>query len=285
MKLFLKSILIIAIVFLTTQGVFASERLLVLPDDIQFNSTNYAVFPDSSVMFATDVINNLKSSKRLQIVSMKEVRDALRSSTRIRELALKSIKEYKYNCNVDFIDLKALARVFRTNKVLLISSTTDAQNYFLKRSWWAFINLPGAEYIDPSYRLNTFATLVDVDKEEILWEKTYTKSIRADELRIVANSFAPASEQLNKIKFYSTTVISPEIAMYVEDRLVPTYVTMPNKIPQMPIKIKTIEVAQKVTEPEIKQNIEPVKLKTTVKRPVLIQTPDSLESNSWVNDL
>src|SRR5574344_844287 len=186
MKTIFKVIFSLAILFVSMQSCFATERILVLPDNVQFETTNYYIYPDSSTMFASDTFNALKMNKRLEIVSMKDVRDKLRSSILVNHLAQVIMKEFKYNYNVDFIDLKTFAKLFKTNKVLLITSTTDTQNYFMKRSIWSIINVPGTAQVDPSFKLNTYAVLVDVDNERVLWEKTYEKVIRTDEERMLA---------------------------------------------------------------------------------------------------
>ncbi len=79
---------------MSAKTVFAEEyKVLVLPDNIQFESTNYYIYPDSSVMFASDVINELKKDNRIQTVSMQEVRDALRNNTK---LAVKTKKKKRF---------------------------------------------------------------------------------------------------------------------------------------------------------------------------------------------
>jgi hypothetical protein len=286
MKRFFRLILTLSIILTVGQGCFAAENLLVLPDNINFESPNYYIYPDSSVMFASDVINNIKANKQIQIVSMKTVRDSLRMSSRTRELAHKVMDGYKYNYNVDFIDLKDLAKRFNTNKILLITSTTDSQNYVMKRSWWSFINVPGVALIDPTYRVNSMVSLVDVDKEVVLWEKNYSKSIRADEDRILAVNFAPASEQLTKLKYYSTNEISPDIALYVESKLVPSVITMPAARTVFMPKFKVQKV--KPYKPQNQNAIQNIDFKTPTlpeSRPVLNQIPDFMKNDSIGNDL
>lgn len=226
MKKFFKLLSIFCLVLLTAQACFAldskiGDNLLVLPDNLQFESTNYLVYPDSSVIFASDTINLFKKTGKIESVSMHDVREKFRKNLKLQLLAKNILKEYKYNYNVSFVDLKTLAHAFSTNKVLLITSTTDVQNYILRRTVWDVLNIQGANVINPAYRLSTYVALVDVDKEEVLWQKTFHKNINSFENRIVAVSFAPATEQLEHIKFYSEYVLSPEIAGVVEAKLAP----------------------------------------------------------------
>lgn len=219
---FLKLLLVFIFVFINAQGSYAENfKVLVLPDNIQFDSTNYLVYPDTSVIFASDTINELKKSGKVETVSMSEVRDALRKDTRLCVLTRKALKEFKYNYNISFVDFKSIARCFGTNKVLVITSQTDVQNYFLRRTLWDFLNIPGATVIDPAYKLSTYAALIDVDKETVIWQNTYYKSISSFENRMVALTFAPATEQLQKLKFYSTYLLSPDVARMVQFKMLP----------------------------------------------------------------
>jgi hypothetical protein len=263
---FLKLFVILFYVFFFVNTAIAEEyKVLVLPDNIQFNSTNYLVYPDSSVMFASDSINEIKKSGRLRTVSMNEIRDALRKNTKLNILTKNALKEFKYNYNIPFVDFKAIATYFGTNKVLAITSQTDVQNYFLKRTIWDFLNIPGLSVVDPTYRLSTYAALIDVDKEEVLWQQTYYKNISSMENRIIALSFAPATEQLEKIKFYSTYVLSPTICKMVEAKILP--VGLPNEnfnifVNTTP-RIKSKEVVipkENFILPQ--QNITPIRIKT-----------------------
>lgn len=228
MKKLFNLLLVLFTMLLVTQVAPAEEyKVLVLPDNIQFDSTNYFVYPDSSIIFASDTINEIKKSGKVETVSMSEIRDALRKNTKLSILTKKALKEFKYNYNIPFVDFKSIAQCFSTNKVLIITSQTDVQNYFLRRTLWDFLNIPGATVIDPAYKLSTYAALIDVDKEQVLWQNTYYKTISSRECRIIAQNFAPATEQLEKIKFYSSYLLSPDIASMVETSILPPPISIP----------------------------------------------------------
>ena len=230
MKRFFKLFMAIYFVFCTTQMTHADEyKVLVLPDNIQFESTNYYVYPDTSIMFASDIINEIKKEGKIETVSMTEIRDALRKNVHLRMLTKNAIKEFKYNYNIPFVDFKEIAHCFSTNKVLVITSQTDVQNYVLRRTIWDFLDIPGATVIDPAYKLSTYVALVDVDKEEVLWQNTYYKMISAMESRMIAQSFAPATEQLEKIKFYSLYLLSPDVARISAAKILPPQIISPQR--------------------------------------------------------
>lgn len=220
-------IILISAVFIAQVSRAEEYKVLVLPDNIQFDSTNYYIYPDSSVIFASDTINQIKKDDRIKTVSMTEIRDALRKNTKLSILTKSALKEYKYNYNIPFVDFKSIARCFDTNKILVITSQTDVQNYFLRRTLWDFFNIPGAAVIDPAYKLSTFVSLIDVDKELVLWQNTYYKTISSKESRMIAGNFAPATEQLEKIKNYSSYLLSPHVAKMVETSILPPPVLTP----------------------------------------------------------
>lgn len=226
-KLLKLSVFLVLGLFMTQACQAEDQKILVLPDTIQFDRTNYYIFPDSATMFATDTINEFKKDGRVQTVSMAEVRDTLRKNVAVYVLTKKALKEFKYNYNISFVDLKSIAHQFSTSKVLVITSQTDYQNYLLKRTLWDVLNIPGMKTVSPTYKLSTYVAFVDVDKEQIIWQNTYYKTISSFEDRMVAQNFAPATEQLEKIKFYSAYLLSPHIATTVEAKMFPPILPSP----------------------------------------------------------
>ncbi len=240
-------------VLFVAQSSFAEDyKILVLPDNIQFDSTNYLIFPDSSTMFATDTINEFKKHGLIQTVSMTEVRDALRKNTKLAILTKNAMKEYKYNYNIPFVDFKAIANCFDTDKILIISSQTDTQNYFMQRTLWDFLNIPGATVINPTYKMSTYVSLIDVNKEEIVWQSTYYKKIGAFENRIIAQSFAPATQQLEKIKSYSMYFLAPVVASTVQAKIIPPAILAPDK------NIITVSDKKQKNQQEMFPPLEPI---------------------------
>lgn len=222
MKRFLKIIVCLFFVLVTVQYAQADEyRVLVLPDNIEFDRTNYYIYPDSSVMFASDTINYIKKEGRVKTVSMNEIRDALRSNVKLTLLTKNALKEFKYNYNIPFVDFKSIAKYFNTDKVLIITSTTDVQSHFMQRTIWDFLNIPGAAVTEPAYKISTYVALIDVEKEEVIWQNTFYKKITEWENRMIATGFAPATGQLEKIKYYSMYYLCPQIAHTVQAKILP----------------------------------------------------------------
>lgn len=272
-KIFKLLIILFVMCSVLTEVRAQDYRVLVLPDNIQFESTNYYIYPDASILFASEIIDALNHSGKVKTVCMAEVRDALRSNLKLNLLAKNTLKEFKYNYNISFVDFRNIARKFSVDKVLIITSTTDAQNYILRRTAWDLLNVPGTTVVDPAYKISTFVALVDVEQEKILWQQTYRKSFSSMENRMLANTFAPASEQLDKLKLYSS-VLSPVIAKHVEDGVIPKLSVEAEVIP-VPAVVEDNEVP--VNNIQTPVNIEPM--------PFVQSKPRSKNNNFTINDL
>lgn len=276
-----KLFLIALFVCISTQTAWADNyKVLVLPDNVQFDSTNYLVYPDASIIFASDTINEIKKDGRVKTISMTEIRDTLRRNTKINILTRKALKEYKYNYNIPFVDFKAIGNQFGTNKILIITSQTDIQNYFLQRTLWDFLNIPGATVIDPAYKLSTYASLIDTEKEQVIWQGTYYKKISSMENRMVAQNFAPATEQMEKIKFYSSYYLSPTIAKKVQCAILPPPIILPSGQPV----INITDIKQEELLKEIETTQKSIDFKQNIVTPTPI-TPRFDNSGETINDL
>jgi len=121
------------------------------------------------------------------------------------------LHNYDVNYSIDFNTVQKLASRFKAKQVLLISCQMDAQNYITRRTLWDFLNIPGATVIDPAYRLTSQITLIDANNQIILWQENYHKLISSRESRIMTQAYSPSSEQLEKVKRYSTKFLSPQV--------------------------------------------------------------------------
>ena len=263
------------VVLLTTQLCYAEDfKILVLPDNLQFESTNYYIYPDTSTMFASDVIDSLNHSDKVKTVSMGEIRENFRKNQLLKSLSKRVLKEFKYNYNVCFVDLKTVAHSFSTNKVLLITSTTDVQNLLFTRTLWDFINLPGEPVICPTYSISTYVALIDVDNEKVLWQQQYKKSITSPNYGMIAVGFAPATQQLEPIKNYSD-LLSPQIARTIESKMAPT-----PPVTSVKADIVTTEPINTINPSSVQS-----KLETEIKTKPYVPIRPKYRGNSTINDL
>ena len=221
MRRIAKGILILAL-FVTNAVYAADYRVLVIPDNLSSKPCLDAfIYEDSSEFFANQVINRLNLSGTVESPTVSEVRDKLQRNQRLYLATRESLLRFKNGYNINYLNVQKLATMFNTNKVLLITSSADAQNYFIRRTFWDFLNIPGATVIDPAIKLSIYAVLIDTDRMVNLWEDTFYKTISSCENRMVANSLSPQTEQLEKIRDYSR-MLGPQIAHYVQASVVPS---------------------------------------------------------------
>lgn len=210
------------LMFFVCNTVFAADyRILVVSDNISNKPCLDAfVYEESAEFFANQVINKLNLSGTIEAPTISEVREKLSRNPRLNIATRESMLRFKKEYNINYINAKKLAAMFNTNKVLLITSSADAQNYFIRRTFWDFLNIPGASVIDPAIKLSTYAVLIDTDRDVNLWEDTFYKTISSCENRMVANAMGPQTQQLEKVRDYSR-MLGPQIASNVQARIVP----------------------------------------------------------------
>lgn len=188
-------------------------NLLVLPTSIFEEYTDYMIFPKSADIIATDIINIYNTHPQMSAVQLYQIKNSLNQSQNkyFKKEVVKMMHNYDVNYAIDYNTIQKLASRFRTKQVLLISCQMDAQNYITRRTLWDFLNISGATVIDPAYRLTTQITLIDANNQVVLWQENYHKLISSRENRIMTQAYSPSSEQLEKVKRYSTKFLSPQV--------------------------------------------------------------------------
>lgn len=207
---------------LLSSVVYAADyRVLVIPDNIASKpSVDTFIYETASEFFANQVINKLNLSGTVEAPTVSEVREKLTRNPRLNIVTRETMARFKKEYNINYVTVNRLAQMFNVNKVLLITTTADAQNYFIRRTFWDFLNIPGATVIDPAIKLSTYAVLIDSNRDVNLWEDTFYKTISSCEARMVANQLGPQTQQLEKVRDYSR-MLGPQIAHYVQASIVP----------------------------------------------------------------
>ncbi len=210
-----KIISLILFLFLICSGrCWATQyNVLVLPTSIFEEYTDYMVFPKSADIIAMDIVNIYNSHPQMSAVQLYQIKNALNQPANkyFKRDVVKMLHNYDVNYSIDFNTVQKLASRFKAKQVLLISCQMDAQNYITRRTLWDFLNIPGATVIDPAYRLTSQITLIDANNQIILWQENYHKLISSRESRIMTQAYSPSSEQLEKVKRYSTKFLSPQV--------------------------------------------------------------------------
>ena len=215
-KLFL-----VGIVLFCTPCLFVSavekKTVLILPDNIVTDSLalDSYIYNATPEFFSNEIITLLNKTDYIKSPTVSDERDLLKSNPSYLIPARDLMNKFKASYNINYALLKKVARINKQRYVLLLTSTIDSENYILRRTVWDFLNIAGATVIDPAYKINTYAVLVDTTNNSVLWSNTFYKTISVVESRILTRGPSPQTEQLQKIRDYSR-MLCPEIAQNVQ---------------------------------------------------------------------
>lgn len=212
MKIFVKVFLLI--LFIMAQPCFAATKtikVLVLPDTLAKKEMDAFIYPEASELISNDIVNYLNNVKGFSAPTVSYVKRVLYATDKSTRLTQKTMFDFKNTYNIDYMALKQINYNFRANWILLVASNMDVQNYFLRRTVWDFLNIPGAAVIDPAMRLSTQVYLIDPNKQVIVWQKNYQKLLSSRENRMIPTNFAPQTEQMEWIKRHSKMYLAPQV--------------------------------------------------------------------------
>lgn len=224
MKRFIK-LLIFCVIFAfgSFSASFSDElkpTVAVITDINHRAGTIYLVTGASTDIIASDIISRLNESN---LVYAPVLGDSMQKITRHLNIYTQTFfDEYKYNYNIDYINLKRITQELHADYILMVTSGLDVQSNFLKETILGKLGISGFEPVKPTYRLTTLLTLIDTKNEAVLWQELYKKDISAQNYDIGNVQFAPSYAQLSKIKEYSKRVaehVTPIINVAVHPEL------------------------------------------------------------------
>lgn len=208
-------ILVLFIFFACINECYAARfSFMVLPADLFLNTKrDYLVYPQSATLISTDIINYYNQHPDMSAIQIGHIRSYLErpENYRFKKEVQDFLTNYQNNYVINFATVQKLASIFKVKQVLLIGCNMDAQNYITRRTMWDFLDVPGATVLDAAYRLSTKATLIDPNNQVVLWQHNYQKLISSRENRMIPTTFNDSSEQLEKIKKYSTKFLTPQV--------------------------------------------------------------------------
>lgn len=216
-------ILVVGIVLFVAPYVNAEQyKVVVIPDNIvtENEALDSYIYNATSEFFANEIVNILNQTDYIKAPTISEERKLLKDSPACYIPARNLTTKFKTSYNIDYAQLKKIAAKSQAKYALLITSSIDSENYILRRTFWDFINIPGATVIDPAYKISTYAVLVDTSNNRTLWSNTFYKTISVVENRIITRGPSPQTEQLQKIRDYSR-MLCPEIAQNVQQKVLP----------------------------------------------------------------
>ena len=213
-KLFLVGV---ALFFIPFASAADKKTVLILPDNIvtEDAALDSYIYNQTAEFFSNEIITLLNRTDYIQCPTVSDERALLKSNPSYMVPAKDVTGKFKTTYNIDYPKLLRVAKASKSRYVLMLTSTLDAENYILRRTLWDFLNIPGATVIDPAYKINTYAVLVDTSNNSVLWSNTFYKTISAVESRILTRGPSPQTQQLEKIRDYSR-MLCPEIAQNVQ---------------------------------------------------------------------
>lgn len=179
--------------------------VVVLSDTGHRNGTTYLVSGASSDIFASDIINELNKTNHIYAPLLGENMAKI-TQRNIPLYYMTFFNDYRYNFNVDYVNLKRVTSNIPCDYILLITSGLDIQSSFLKDTWWNKFGIAGIDPVNPTYKLTTLMTLVDKKSYNVIWQDMYSKDISAKNYDLGYAQFAPSYSQLTKIKKYSNNI-------------------------------------------------------------------------------
>lgn len=191
------------------------KTIAVISDVGHRNGSNYLICGAAADIIAADIINRINTSGRMKAPLLGDTMSQI-TRTSIPLYYVSFFNEYKYNYNVDFVNLKRVTKSIDADYILMVTSGLDVQSGFLKDTWWNKLNVPGMDPVKPTYKLATLITLVDKSTYNIVWQDMYLRDIEAENYDLGIVQFSPSYSQLSKIKKYSKNL--SEYAVGVIDK-------------------------------------------------------------------
>ena len=210
------------ITFFLLIGNFANAeqyKVLVLPVDLFNVCENYYCFPETSEIFADDVINTFSLNKKISTYNLYETRKKILENPQIKSYTITALNRFKNSNTVDFIALKKISEIFDTNSILLISSSVNQTN--LRRNIWEILEITTAFEAYNRFSLETNAVLVDSVNDIVMWSGKYKRALGDNEARFWAKNMADATSHLEKLRLYSKEILSKDITENIVLRFYP----------------------------------------------------------------
>lgn len=221
--------------------------IIVLSDSNHRNGTTYLICGAASDIIASDIINRMNHTGRIKAPLLGDNMSKVTQNLPLYSATF--FKEYKYNYNIDFVNLRRLTRNMQADYILMVTSGLDIQSQFLKETWWNKWGISASEPIVPTYRLVTMLTLVDKKSYKIVWQDLYERDIKAKNMDIGVTQFSPTYSQLAKIKKYSNTM--SEYVVNNIDKVVNPWIIPPEEPKAVEMKSKFINEGTKVYYPTV----------------------------------
>ena len=257
MKRFLIYLLVLSSIFVSSgMTSFAAARktptIAVISDSGHRNGTTYLVCGAAADIIAEDIINRLNQTGRIKAPLLGDTMSQI-TQKNIPLYYMTFFNDYKYNYNVDFVNLKRVTRYINADYLLMVTSGLDIQSQLFKENWWNKWGISSSEPITPTYRLTTMLTLIDKKTYSIVWQDLYQRDIKAKDMDLGVTQFSPNYPQLAKIKKYSNTM--SEYVVNIVDKTVNPWIVPPEEPKSVEMRSKFVNEGTKVYYPAVNGDV------------------------------
>lgn len=236
MKIVVK-FLVMILFFLPLQAQAITFNVLTLPADLYNMHENYFGFVEPSEIFAEDIITQLNlSGGKVVSPDLYRVRSVLDYDTRLKNSVNAALQKFHYSKYIDYRTFKTVAAKFDAKSVIIIRSYVTSKDNSLKRSIWDVLDITSYFNISHDFYLNTNVILLDVVNDLPMWQNTYVKKISNKEGYFIANNYAQARTQFEKLRKYSHHIVSADAAQNIVLRFFPQVVS--------PIQSKPVSIEE-----------------------------------------
>lgn len=222
----MKNLFKIFIIFTLLFSCAYSAEVLVLPADILQTKENYYSFDEVSEIVANDIIHNFNDTKgKIKSPDLYDVKAGFYNNPQIKQLAQTALSKYKNSNSIDYNAFKTIGNNFKSNYVLLISSSAVTNKNSLKRSVWEVLEISTAFDTVYPYRLETSVVLLDTSNNLVMWSNNYSTKLGANDNIFASKNYAQANGEYEKIKLYSKNIVAPSASQNIVLRFYPKSIT------------------------------------------------------------
>ena len=211
-------------------------NVLTLPADLYNQHENYFGFLEPSEVIANDVITYFNNTNG-KIISpdLYAVRAKLTQNTQLKASIDSALRKFHTSKYIDYKTFKDAAKEFNAKSVLLIRTYTTSSDNSLKRSIWDVLDITSYFRLSHDFYLNTNIVLLDTVNDLPMWQNTYVKKLSNNEGFFIANNYAQARTEFEKLKSYSKHIAAADAAQNIVLRFFPKVVS---PIETKPVKIE-----------------------------------------------
>jgi hypothetical protein len=180
--------LIFLILCLQVQYAHAEQvRILVSPVNVISPQSSYSIYRNISEFISTDIINALNKNTNYDVIDIAAAEDLLKSR-RLYEEYRSFLANYKDTGAIDYKLCLLLSQKLGVDKLLLVSSSFNAQELILKKPFW--------DQLRSYNRLNVETALIDTQTGIMDFDNPYHNNIKINDYEFPSDEIRKFSKKV-----------------------------------------------------------------------------------------